>query len=281
VKDQTGCDSCRRQEGDACCGPAMRCPVASAGAASGPDADSDRLPGADRAVAPTRPGRLRRGRRTQVLGAVTDDRLSGRARQHHCLPSQCGSTLRALEGAGGPAGDDPLASKRPVQGSRDLPRLGGPRRDVHTPQDPQHQPDPDRRGLRRRRPGRWRGSLGSRGQRAVQEADAAVPSGPRQRTGLEGIPGATPGTHRMGLPPRGTPGPADEHHGPRFWLADDVRQDKVEELGWTVVPVDRFDLRPSSTRLKETLDQITRTRFGVTVTPKRVGDGASELRRAS
>ncbi len=75
---------------------------------------------------------------------------------------------------------------------------------------------------------------------------------------------------------------SDERHGPRFWLADDARQDRVEELGWTVVPVDRFDLRPSSTRLKETLDEIARTRFGVTVTPKRVGDRvASELLRAS
>ena len=75
---------------------------------------------------------------------------------------------------------------------------------------------------------------------------------------------------------------SDEHHGPRCWLGDDVRQDRVEELGWTVVPVDRFDLRPSSTRLKETLNEIIRTRFGVIVTPKRGGGRvASELRRAS
>ena len=75
---------------------------------------------------------------------------------------------------------------------------------------------------------------------------------------------------------------SDEHHGPRFWLADDARRDAVEELGWTVVPVDRFDLRPSSTRLQETLDQLVRTRFGGTIPPKRVGAAPTPpLRRAS
>jgi hypothetical protein len=73
---------------------------------------------------------------------------------------------------------------------------------------------------------------------------------------------------------------SDEHHGPRFWLADDARRDAVEELGWTVVPVDRFDLRPSSTRLKETLDQLVRPRFGGTIPPKRVGT-LPDLRQAS
>lgn len=65
---------------------------------------------------------------------------------------------------------------------------------------------------------------------------------------------------------------SDEHHGPRFWLADDARRDRLEELGWTVISVDRFDLRPSSTRLKETLDRLSRTRFGGIVPPKRVGE---------
>jgi hypothetical protein len=75
---------------------------------------------------------------------------------------------------------------------------------------------------------------------------------------------------------------SDEHHGPRFWLADDARREKIEELGWIVVVVDRFDLRPSSTRLKETLDRIVRTRFGGTIPPKRVGATPTPpLRRAS
>ncbi|HKY76916.1 MAG TPA: hypothetical protein VJS45_12295 [Acidimicrobiia bacterium] len=44
---------------------------------------------------------------------------------------------------------------------------------------------------------------------------------------------------------------SDEHHGPRFWIADDERLDRVEEeTGWRVVPVDRFDLRPSNNNLK-------------------------------
>jgi hypothetical protein len=75
---------------------------------------------------------------------------------------------------------------------------------------------------------------------------------------------------------------SDEHHGPRFWLADDARRERIEELGWTVVVVDRFDLRPSSTRLRETLEQIARTRFGGIIPPKRVSSPPdSALRRAS
>jgi hypothetical protein len=75
---------------------------------------------------------------------------------------------------------------------------------------------------------------------------------------------------------------SDEHHGPRFWLADDARRERIEELGWTVVIVDRFDLRPSSTRLRETLDRIVRTRFGGIIPPKRVSSlQDSVLRRAS
>jgi hypothetical protein len=75
---------------------------------------------------------------------------------------------------------------------------------------------------------------------------------------------------------------SDEHHGPRFWLADDAREERIEELGWEVVPVDRFDLRPSNTRLKETLDRIAHARFGGTIPPNRVGaPSATALRRAS
>ena len=46
---------------------------------------------------------------------------------------------------------------------------------------------------------------------------------------------------------------SDEHHGPRAWIADDARADKLRALGWTVVHIDRFDLRPSSTRLRDVL----------------------------
>ena len=53
---------------------------------------------------------------------------------------------------------------------------------------------------------------------------------------------------------------SDEHHGPRFWLADDARKERLEELGWTVVVVDRFDLRPSSTRLREVLKKLSQPR---------------------
>ena len=69
---------------------------------------------------------------------------------------------------------------------------------------------------------------------------------------------------------------SDEHHGPRFWLADDARRERIEELGWTVIVIDRFDLRPSSTRLKEALDQLaastSATRFVRHSRQKRVGD---------
>jgi hypothetical protein len=54
---------------------------------------------------------------------------------------------------------------------------------------------------------------------------------------------------------------SDEHHGPRCWLDDDARQERIEELGWTVIVVDRFDLRPSSTRLREKLERLSPTRF--------------------
>ena len=53
---------------------------------------------------------------------------------------------------------------------------------------------------------------------------------------------------------------SDEHHGPGCWLADDARKDRIEALGWTVIVVDRFDLRPSSTRLREVLEKLRQAR---------------------
>lgn len=50
---------------------------------------------------------------------------------------------------------------------------------------------------------------------------------------------------------------SDERHGPRFWIADDERLDRVEEeTGWRVVPVDRFDLRPSNNNLRDRLEKL-------------------------
>ncbi len=49
---------------------------------------------------------------------------------------------------------------------------------------------------------------------------------------------------------------SDEHHGPRCWIADDARKERLEALAWTVVVVDRFDLRRSSTRLRAVVDRL-------------------------
>ena len=50
---------------------------------------------------------------------------------------------------------------------------------------------------------------------------------------------------------------SDEHHGPRCWIADGERLDRVEEeTGWRMVSVDRFDLRPSNTNLKDRLEKL-------------------------
>jgi hypothetical protein len=59
---------------------------------------------------------------------------------------------------------------------------------------------------------------------------------------------------------------SDEHHGPRCWIPDDERKRRLEQLGWTVVSVDRFDLRPSSTRLRNELERIRRSHLPVTIT---------------
>jgi hypothetical protein len=45
-------------------------------------------------------------------------------------------------------------------------------------------------------------------------------------------------------------------HGPRRWALDDRRQALIEALGWRVLRADRYDLRPSSTRLFELLSAI-------------------------
>jgi hypothetical protein len=50
---------------------------------------------------------------------------------------------------------------------------------------------------------------------------------------------------------------SDEHHGPRYWIADDQRLDLVEaETGWRMASVDRFDLRPSTSNLRERLEKL-------------------------
>jgi len=49
----------------------------------------------------------------------------------------------------------------------------------------------------------------------------------------------------------------DEHHGPRCWIADGERLDRVEqETGWRMVSVDRFDLRPSNDNLRDRLERL-------------------------
>jgi hypothetical protein len=48
----------------------------------------------------------------------------------------------------------------------------------------------------------------------------------------------------------------DAFHGPRRWGLDARRQAVIEALGWRVERADRFDLRPSSTRLFRLLTAI-------------------------
>ena len=48
----------------------------------------------------------------------------------------------------------------------------------------------------------------------------------------------------------------DEHHGPRRWAIDDRVQAELEALGHRVERADRFDLRPSSTRLYDLLSRV-------------------------
>lgn len=50
---------------------------------------------------------------------------------------------------------------------------------------------------------------------------------------------------------------SDEHHGPRYWIADGERLDRIEaETGWRMVSVDRFDLRPSTSNLRDRLEKL-------------------------
>ena len=50
---------------------------------------------------------------------------------------------------------------------------------------------------------------------------------------------------------------SDEHHGPRCWIADGERMDRVEQrTGWRMVSVDRFDLRPSNDNLRVRLETL-------------------------
>lgn len=48
----------------------------------------------------------------------------------------------------------------------------------------------------------------------------------------------------------------DEYHGPRRWGVDDRTQAQIEALGYRVERADRFDLRPSSTRLYDRLSSV-------------------------
>jgi hypothetical protein len=48
----------------------------------------------------------------------------------------------------------------------------------------------------------------------------------------------------------------DEHHGPRRWAVDDRLQSQIESLGYRLERADRFDLRPSATRLFDLLSGI-------------------------
>ena len=50
---------------------------------------------------------------------------------------------------------------------------------------------------------------------------------------------------------------SDENHGPRYWIADDQRLEWVEaETGWRMVSADRFDLRPSTSNLRDRLEEL-------------------------
>jgi hypothetical protein len=50
---------------------------------------------------------------------------------------------------------------------------------------------------------------------------------------------------------------SDEHHGPRCWIADGERVDRVEaRTGYRMVSVDRFDLRPSNNNLRDRLERL-------------------------
>ena len=48
----------------------------------------------------------------------------------------------------------------------------------------------------------------------------------------------------------------DEAHPPRAWRRDDRRLARIEAVSWQIEEADRFDLRPSSTRLRTLLNDV-------------------------
>lgn len=74
---------------------------------------------------------------------------------------------------------------------------------------------------------------------------------------------------------------SDEHHGPRCWIADDERKQRLEDLGWIVVSIDRFDLRPSSTRLRDELERISLSRSTAHMTAERGSEPELPTRSAA
>ena len=56
---------------------------------------------------------------------------------------------------------------------------------------------------------------------------------------------------RFGLEYKG-----DEFHPPRAWARDDRRLARIEAIAWRIEESDRFDLRPSSTRLRTLLTSV-------------------------
>ncbi|MGH9011291.1 MAG: hypothetical protein ACRDYF_15820 [Acidimicrobiia bacterium] len=56
---------------------------------------------------------------------------------------------------------------------------------------------------------------------------------------------------RFGLEYKG-----DEFHPPRAWARDDRRLARIEAVAWRIEESDRFDLRPSSTRLRTLLTDV-------------------------
>ena len=58
---------------------------------------------------------------------------------------------------------------------------------------------------------------------------------------------------RLGLEYKG-----DEFHPPRAWARDDRRLARIEAVAWRIEESDRFDLRPSATRLRTLLTELLR-----------------------
>ena len=50
----------------------------------------------------------------------------------------------------------------------------------------------------------------------------------------------------------------DEFHPPRAWKHDDDRHDDIERVGWRIERADRFDVRPSASRLRLLLTEVLR-----------------------